>query len=87
MKTGTPFRACDVCLSLPQRFVDGHRALEGAGCVHVAVDVRRGGDVTVAQPLLDQLHLYALRDKEGRTGVACTACVILLCSCCFPFGV
>ena len=36
----------------------------------MAVDVRRGGDVTVSQPLLDQLHLHALCDKERRAGVA-----------------
>ena len=36
----------------------------------MAVNVRRGGDVTVAKPLLDQLHLHALRDKERRAGVA-----------------
>ena len=47
---------------------------------HTSYDVRRGGDVAVAQPLLDQLHLHALRDQERRTGVASTACVILLCS-------
>ena len=35
----------------------------------MAVDVRRGGDIAVAQPLLDQLHLHALCDKERRTGV------------------
>ena len=36
----------------------------------MAVYVRRGGNVAVTQPLLDQLHLHALRDKERRTGVA-----------------
>ena len=36
----------------------------------MTVDVRRGGDIAMSQPLLDQLHLHALRDKEGRTGVA-----------------
>ena len=36
----------------------------------MAVDVRRGGNVAVAQPLLDQLHLHALCDKERRAGVA-----------------
>ena len=36
----------------------------------MAIDVRRGGDVAVAKPLLDQLHLHALRDKERRAGVA-----------------
>ena len=36
----------------------------------MAVYVRRGGDVAVAQPLLDQLQLHALRDKERCAGVA-----------------
>ena len=36
----------------------------------MAVDVRRGGNVAVTQPLLDQLHLHALRDKERGAGVA-----------------
>ena len=57
-------------LSLPQCFVNGHRTLEGAGGVYVAVNVRGGGDVAVAKPLLDQLHLHALRDQERRAGVA-----------------
>ena len=52
----------------------------------MAINVRRGGDVAMSQPLLDQLHLHALRDEERHAGAACTACVILLCSCCFPFG-
>ena len=36
----------------------------------MAVNIRRGGDVTVTKPLLDQLHLHALRDKERGAGVA-----------------
>ena len=36
----------------------------------MAVDVRGGGDVAMSQPLLDELHLHALRDKERRAGVA-----------------
>lgn len=36
----------------------------------MAVYVRRGGDIAVAEPLLDQLHLHALCDKERRAGVA-----------------
>ena len=83
----TPFRACGVCLfPLPQGFVDDHGALEGAIGVHVAIDVRRGGDVAMTHQFLDQLQLHALRDKERRAGAACTACIILPCSCCFPFG-
>ena len=46
----------------------------------MAVNVRRGGDVAVAEPLPNQLHLHALRDQARRAGAACTACVILLCS-------
>ena len=40
-------------LPLSQGFVDDHGALEGTGGAHVAVNVRRGGDVAVAEPLLD----------------------------------
>ena len=36
----------------------------------MAINVRRGGDVAMSQPLLDQLHLHALRDKERGAGVA-----------------
>ena len=36
----------------------------------MAVNVRRGGDVAVAKPLLDQLHFHALRDQERRAGVS-----------------
>ena len=36
----------------------------------MAIDVRRGGDVAVTEPLLDQLHLHALRDQERGAGVA-----------------
>ena len=36
----------------------------------MAIDVCRGGDVAVAKPLLDQLHLHALRYKERSAGVA-----------------
>ena len=62
----TPFRACGVCLfPLPQGFIDDHGALEGAIGIYVTVDVCRGGDVAVAKPLLDQLHLHALRNKEA----------------------
>jgi len=53
---------------------------------HTSYDVRRGGDVAISQPLPYQLHLHALRDKERCAGAACTACIILPCSCCFPFG-
>ena len=53
---------------LPKGFVDDHGALEGTGGIHVAVDVRRGGDVASSQPLLDQFHLHALRDKERCAG-------------------
>ena len=71
IKGRTPKRACGFCLfPLPQCFVDGHRALEGAGGVYVAVDIRRSGDVAVPQPLLDQFHLHALCDKERRAGMA-----------------
>ena len=36
----------------------------------MAVDVCRGRDITMSQPLLDQLHLHALCDKERCAGVA-----------------
>ena len=36
----------------------------------MAINVRRGGDVAVPQPLLDQLHLHALCDQERCAGVA-----------------
>ena len=36
----------------------------------MAIDVRCGGDIAVAQPLLDQLHLHALRDQERGAEVA-----------------
>ena len=36
----------------------------------MAIDVRRGGDVAVAEPLLDQFHLHTLRDQERGAGVA-----------------
>ena len=37
-------------------------------------------------PLLDQLQLHALCDKEQCAETACTAYIILLCSYCFSFG-
>ena len=71
MQTGADLKVSPLCLfPLPQGFIDDHGAFEGAGGVHVAVDVRRGGDVAVSKPLLDQLHLHALRDKERCAGVA-----------------
>jgi len=36
----------------------------------VAIDVRRGRDVAMSHPLLDQLQLHALRNEERRAGVA-----------------
>ena len=50
--------------------VIAHSAVLAASTWHTSLDVRRGGDVAVAKPLLDQLHLHALRDKERCAGVA-----------------
>ena len=51
--------------SLPQGFADDHGSLCGAIGVHVAIDVRRGGDVAMTHPSPDQLHLTPCATRSG----------------------